>query len=93
MTATLNTSQFNQNTIRTITVNGNPYFVAVDVCRVLSIKNASRSVRRLPSDKRMLAAIETTAIHLLTLSGLCALASAIPSPVAKDFQRWAQAGC
>lgn len=38
--------------VRSITIDGEPWFVAADVCRVLGLANPTRSVDRLDADER-----------------------------------------
>ena len=44
--------------IRTLTIDGEPWFVAVDVCRALEIGNPTDAMRRLDADERTLVSIE-----------------------------------
>ena len=39
--------------IRTLTIDGEPWFVAADVCRALEIGNPSMAVERLDDDERV----------------------------------------
>jgi anti-repressor protein len=47
-------SVFNYNgfQIRTVTVDGEPWFVAKDVCDVLEIRNTTDAIERLDKDER-----------------------------------------
>ena len=38
--------------IRTTKINGQPWFVAVDVCRALEIQNHKDAIRRLDDDEK-----------------------------------------
>ena len=38
--------------VRTLEIENEPYFVAVDVCKCLDIKNATQAVQRLDEDER-----------------------------------------
>ena len=44
--------------IRTLTIDGEPWFVAADVCRALEIGNPTDAMRRLDADERTLVSIE-----------------------------------
>ena len=51
MTNTLATFTFNTHNIRVIDQEGSPWFVAADVCEVLSIANASHAATNLANDE------------------------------------------
>ena len=38
--------------VRTVTINGEPWFVASDVCKALDIGNPSQAISRLDDDKK-----------------------------------------
>jgi anti-repressor protein len=78
--------------IRTIDVNGQPWFVAADVCRVLGLTNATMSLRALDADEKGLSQIETPggqqSVSIVSESGLYALIVRSDKPTAKPFRRW-----
>ena len=39
--------------VRTVTINGEPWFVASDVCKALDIGNPSQAISRLDDDKKV----------------------------------------
>ena len=41
----VSTFDFNSNNIRVITINGQPWFAAVDACRVLGLNNTANAGR------------------------------------------------
>lgn len=45
--------------IRTVTKNGQPWFVAADVCRALEISNSRDALTRLDEDEKGVASIDT----------------------------------
>lgn len=45
MTNAISVFKFNQNQIRTQSINGNPWFCLLDCCKALGIKNAATSVK------------------------------------------------
>ena len=51
MTTTLQTFDFNENPVRAIERNDQPWFVAADVCRVLEIANHHHAVNGRPGRK------------------------------------------
>lgn len=81
---------YNNNQVRTIIKNNEPWFVAKDVCDILEIKNATVAVSRLDQD-------EVTKFNLGGLSGesnivnefgLYNLILASRKPEARKFKRW-----
>ena len=38
--------------VRTLIVNDEPYFVAVDVCNILDLKNTTQAIQKLDEDER-----------------------------------------
>lgn len=83
--------------IRTVTVEGEPWFVAVDVCRALEVKNGRAAVSRLDDDERMTVALTdghsgqrggAQQINIVSESGLYTLVLGSRKPEAKDFRRW-----
>ena len=82
-----NNDQFGQ--IRTTVKDGEPLFVAADVCRALEIGNPSQAVTRLDSDETTLISNEGgREINAVTESGLYALVLGSRKPEAKAFKRW-----
>lgn len=85
--------QFGQ--IRTINQNGEPWFVAADVCGALDIGNPSQAITRLDDDEKMTTLIsnESAATGKSQLSfvnepGLYSLVLGSRKPEAKAFKRW-----
>lgn len=78
--------------VRVVEINGEPWFVGSDVCRVLEIKNVSDAISRLDDDEKGIANVETLGgkQNLLTIneSGLYALVVTSRKPDAKKFRKW-----
>ncbi len=83
--------------VRTVMIDGEPWFVAVDVCRALSISNSRDSVGKLDNDEKM--AVDLTDSHSETRGGaqkisvanepgLYTLVLSSRKPEAKSFKRW-----
>lgn len=53
--------------VRTVMIDGEPWFVAVDVCRALSISNSRDSVGKLDNDEKM--TVDLTDSHSGTRGG------------------------
>jgi len=87
------TFTFNNNQIRIIEQNGEPWFVAVDVCRVLGISNVTDALRPLNTDENTLGKIEgirrgNPKTNITSESGLYKLIMRSNKPGAKVFQDW-----
>ena len=78
--------------IRTLTIDGAPWFVAVDVCRALEIGNPTDAMRRLDADERTLVSIEGASnglpVNAVNEPGLYTLILGSRKPEAKAFKRW-----
>lgn len=70
--------------------NGNPWWVAGDVCEILDIHDASKAVSRLESSEKRDYASPTKSRRLLIIneSGLYRLIFRSNKPEAKRFQKW-----
>jgi len=82
--------QFGQ--IRTINQNGEPWFVAADVCRALELGDTHKAVERLDSDEKGRNSIPTLGgmqeMTVVNEPGLYSLVLGSRKPEAKAFKRW-----
>jgi len=78
--------------VRAIDVNGEPWFVAADVCKALELDNVSMAVDRLDDDERGVSPIDTLGgmqrMKIVSESGLYALVLGSRKEEAKAFKRW-----
>ena len=78
--------------IRTLTIDGAPWFVAADVCRALEIGNPSMTVERLDDDEKGISTIDTLGgkqrMTIINEPGLYSLVLSSRKPEAKAFRRW-----
>lgn len=80
--------------IRTTTVDGEPWFVAVDVCRALELGNPSQALTRLDDDEKSSTLISNEGIRgnpnmsIINEPGLYTLVLGSRKPEAKAFKRW-----
>lgn len=78
--------------IRTTMINGEPWFVAADVCKALEIKNSRDAMTRLDDDEKDVALTDTLGgaqtSTVVNESGLYALVLGSRKPEAKAFKRW-----
>ncbi|MDM7320476.1 MULTISPECIES: phage antirepressor [unclassified Streptomyces] len=84
---------FEQNEVRTILVNDEPYFVGKDVAEVLGYQNGSRDVNRHVDEEDMLthqisASGQNRNMTIINESGLYSLILKSKLPSAKKFKRW-----
>lgn len=79
--------QFGQ--IRVIDQNGEPWFVAADICRVLEISNPSMAIDRLDEDERAKFNLGRQGMgYAINKPGLYTLVLGSRKPEAKAFKRW-----
>lgn len=75
--------------IRTVQLDGEPWFVAADVCRALDVQNVPQAVNRLDDDERhMLNIGRQGEVHVVNEPGLYSLVLGSRKPEAKAFKRW-----
>lgn len=83
-------SQF--GTIRAVEIDGDPWFVAADVCRALDIKNSRDAMTRLEDDERGVISTDTPGgkqeMNVVNEPGLYSLVLGSRKPEAKAFKRW-----
>lgn len=89
----LQTFNFNNQPVRTVQLNNQPYWVLKDVCAVLGISNSRMTAERLEDDEvsqtdiiDALGRSQNTTI--ITESGLYAVILRSDKPNAKEFRKW-----
>ena len=92
----LTTFNFNQLSVRTVTdEQGNPWFVAADVCAVLEIRNNRDAISRLDDDEKDVVSTDTLGgkqeVTIVNESGLYSLIMKSRKPEAKAFKKWVTA--
>lgn len=94
MTTALATHQFptTGQAVRTVLVDGEPWFIAADVCAALGIGNPSQAVSYLDEDERGATLItnegRTRQLNIVSEPGLYSLILRSRKPEAKAFKRW-----
>jgi len=90
-----NLIQFNFNTeqIRVITIADEPWFVAKDLCIILSITNVSDALSRLDEDEKGVIGLTDSIgreqqMSVVSESGMLALILSSRKPEAKAFRKW-----
>lgn len=76
--------------VRTLQIENEPYFVAVDVCKCLDIKNTTQAVQRLDEDEKSMFNIGLSGgeTNLVNEYGLYNLILVSRKKEAKAFKRW-----
>lgn len=82
-------------TVRAVTLEGEPWFVAADVCRALGLEQVSRAMDRLDDDEKGLLKVthprskdKTIEVNGVNEPGLYHLVLCSNKPEAKAFKRW-----
>jgi len=79
--------------VQVVIINGNPYFVAVDVCNALNLQNTSDRIKDvLDNDEYLPYLIDRSGqkrtVNIVCESGLYALIFQSRKPIAKKFRKW-----
>ena len=83
--------------VRTVTINGEPGFVASDVCNALDIGNPSQAISRLDDDEKVTLTTNedhsgklggAQMLNVISEAGLYSLILKSRKPEAKAFKRW-----
>lgn len=81
--------------VRTVIQDGEPWFVAADVCKALELDQVSNAVRKLDDDEKTLISIKGIAggagnpnVTAVSEPGLYSLVLGSRKKEAKDFKRW-----
>ena len=91
-TIDLQVFDFKETPVRVVERDGQPWFCAVDVCRVLGIARTDRAVSRLHEDEKGAHTMSTLGgeqkLTCVSESGLYALIFTSRKPIAQEFRRW-----
>lgn len=84
---------YSDKQVRTLLKNGEPWFVAKDVCEILEISNPRDAVSRLDDDEKYAVGITDTIgreqqTTVISESGVYALVFTSRKPEAENFKRW-----
>lgn len=78
--------------IRTVTIDGNPWFVAKDVCEILEIQNSRDALRRIPEKHKGVVSADTLGgvqnLSIISETGLYRLVLRSDKPQAEPFTEW-----
>lgn len=90
---------FNSQSVRVISINGDPWFVASDVCNILDLENVSKACKPLKEREKQVLNLkergitlsddpDTTRLLAISESGLYRLTMKSRKPQAEPFQDW-----
>jgi len=83
---------YNSKQVRTIIKDGEPWFIAKDVCECLEIDNSRMALERLDDDEKGVSSIDTLGgqqrMQIVNEAGLYSLVLSSRKPEAKAFKRW-----
>lgn len=83
---------FVSTSLRVVLRDGEPWFVAVDVCEALTIGNSRMATERLDDDEKGVSSIDTPSgtqqMTVINESGLYSLILGSRKPEAKRFKKW-----
>lgn len=86
---------FDDALVRVVDRDGDPWFVLVDVCRVLEMGNPSQAASRLDDDEKGIISSDTLGgsqeVIIVSESGLYSLILTSRKPEAKRFKKWVTA--
>jgi hypothetical protein len=86
---------FGNQQVRVVICNGEPWFVAKDVCDILGLSDVSMSVQNLDDDEKliqvMLVSGQNREVWTISESGLYAMIFKSRKPEAKTFRKWVTA--
>ena len=79
--------------VRSIIQDGEPWFIAADVCKALEIGQVTNSIRRLDADEKALISIKginrgNDKVNIINEYGLYSIVLSSRKPEAKAFKRW-----
>lgn len=84
----LNIFTYANQQVRTVTVDGEPWWVAADIASVLDLGNVHSSLSLLDDDERALHSMESRQFAVVSESGLYSMILRSRKPEAKEFKRW-----
>lgn len=78
--------------VRVVKIDGEPWFVAADVCKVLGLSKVSMAIKSLDADEKGVSTVSTPGgdqqVSIINESGLYSLILRSRKPEAKRFKRW-----
>lgn len=83
---------YQNNEVRTVEMNGEPWFVLKDVCDVLGLSDTGRTAERLDADEltrtTLVSGGQNREMYIINESGLYNVILRSDKPEAKPFRKW-----
>lgn len=83
---------YNDNEVRTVQKDGEPWFVLKDVCQVLGLSDTNKTAERLDSDEltrtKLVSGGQEREMYIINESGLYSVILRSDKPEAKPFRKW-----
>jgi len=83
---------YDSKEVRTVLIDGVPYWVAKDVCEILKLVNVSMALDGLEEDEKGISKVDTLGgiqnLSIITESGLYSLVIRSNRPEARKFRKW-----
>ena len=83
---------FNDNLVRSVIIDGDPWFVGIDICRCLEIRNVSDAISRLDPDEKGVVTTDTLGgkqqVSVVSEPGVYRLVFTSRKAEAEQFKRW-----
>lgn len=83
---------FDNKQVRTLSINGEPWFMANDVCRILEHSNSRKAIQKLDEDEKLMYLIVTSGqgrnVNFVNESGLYNLIFQSRKLEARRFRKW-----
>lgn len=83
---------YNDNDVRTVQKDGEPWFVLKDVCQVLGLSDTNKTAERLDSDEltrtKLVSGGQEREMYIINESGLYSVILRSDKPEAKPFRKW-----
>lgn len=83
---------YESNEVRTISIDGEPWWIAKDVCSILDLNNVSMALDGLEDDEKGISKVDTLGgkqnMAIINESGLYSLILRSNKPEAKKFKKW-----
>lgn len=81
-----------EHLVRTVEIDGDPWWMAPDVCASLGLSNTTMALKKLDPDEKGLKSFETPGgfqeVNIVSEPGLYKLVGRSTKPVARRFDRW-----
>lgn len=89
----ISTFNFQEQNIRVVSINNNPWFIAKDVMRVLEVKNVPQALSRLEPEERDTFILNegipgNPETNIISESGFYTIVLSSRKPIAKPFKNW-----